>query len=125
MAKKQANNSGVKKVAAAGVAGVGVAALSVGAYLMFGPDAKKNRKLVRGWAVKMKGEIIEKLENAKEVTEPVYQQVVDQVSKKYTALKNIDQAELMATVNDIKKQWGPILKHHSPKKKTAKKTAKK
>ncbi|MCE9628507.1 MAG: hypothetical protein K8Q91_00710 [Candidatus Vogelbacteria bacterium] len=125
MTKKQTNNSGVKKVAAAGVVGAGVAALSVGAYLMFGPDAKKNRKIVRGWAVKMKGEIIEKLENAKEVTEPVYQQVVDQVSKKYTALKNVDQAELMATVNDIRKQWGPILKHSSPKKKVAKKIIKK
>lgn len=119
------NNSGVKKVAAAGVVGAGVAALSVGAYLMFGPDAKKNRKLVRGWAVKMKGEIMEKLEEAKDITEPIYNKVIDEVAKKYTTLKNVDKDELVAHIKEIRKQWGPILKQHGPKKKVVKKVVKK
>lgn len=40
--------------------GATIAAAGVAAYMLFGPDGKKNRKVVRGWAVKMKGEIIEK-----------------------------------------------------------------
>jgi len=85
--------------------GAGIAALSAAAYIMFGPDAKKNRKAVRGWAVKMKGEVIEKLEQAKEITEPVYHNIVDQVQAKYAKVKNIDAKELEAIVADIKKHW--------------------
>lgn len=89
---------------------VGVAALSAAAYLLFGPEGNKNRKHVRGWAVKMKGEIIEKFEEAKELTEPVYNKIIDQVSEKYAKVKNIDQAELKATIADIRKHWKAMQK---------------
>lgn len=88
--------------------GAGVAALTAAAYILFGPDGKKNRKAVRGWAVKMKGEIIEKLEEAKEVTEPVYHKIIDQAQAKYAVLKNVDKAELDAIVKDVKKHWQAI-----------------
>lgn len=93
------------KVAAAVGVGAGIAALSAAAYIMFGPDAKKNRKAIRGWAVKMKGEVIEKLEQAKEITEPIYHNIVEQVKAKYSKVKNIDAEELEAIVTDIKKHW--------------------
>ena len=59
MAKKIVSTSGVGKVVAVGA---GIAALSVAAYMLFGPNGKKNKKAIKGWAIKMKGEIIEKLE---------------------------------------------------------------
>jgi hypothetical protein len=90
--------------------GAGIAAISAAAYIMFGPDAKKNRKAIRGWAVKMKGEIIEKLEQAKEITEPVYHKIVDEVQAKYAKTKNVDSKELEAIVVDIKKHWKSIEK---------------
>ncbi|MDD4074297.1 MAG: hypothetical protein PHU17_02115 [Candidatus Pacebacteria bacterium] len=97
--------------------GVGIAAASVAAYLLFGPDGEKNRKKVVGWTVKMKGEIIEKFEKVKEVTEPIYQEIVDEVSKKYSKLKGIDKEELEAVVGDLKKNWKKIIKEAKPKKK--------
>lgn len=92
------------------VVGASIAAVSAAAYLLFGPEGKKNRKIIKGWSVKMKGEIIEKMEQAKDVTEPVYQKIIDQVSSKYAKLKNIDKAELEGVVSDIKKHWKAMSK---------------
>jgi uncharacterized protein (DUF2225 family) len=96
--------------------GAGVAALSAAAYVLFGPEGKKNRKVIKGWAVKMKGEIIEKFEDAKELTEPVYHQIIDSVQAKYAKLKNIDQEELDKVVAEIKKHWKALKKDAMGKK---------
>ncbi|MFA5228536.1 MAG: YtxH domain-containing protein [Candidatus Paceibacterota bacterium] len=102
--------------AAVGI-GVGIAAATAAAYLLFGPDGKKNRKAISGWTIKMKGEIIEKFEKAKEVTEPIYHEIVDEVSKKYSKLKNIDKEDLEAVVDDLKNNWNKIVKDVKSKKK--------
>jgi len=115
MAKQIQNKKGLSTKAVLGI-GAGVAALSAAAYVLFGPDAKKNRKLIRGWAVKMKGEIIEKFEEAKELTEPVYNEIIDKVQAKYAKLKNIDQEELVKVVSEIKKHWKTLKKETAGKK---------
>lgn len=124
MAKTNVEKKGMSTTAKVGI-GATIAAAGAAAYLLFGPDGKKNRKVVRGWAVKMKGEIIEKFEEAKDLTEPVYQGIVDKVSEKYGKLKNIDQGELKAMVGEMKKHWKTISKASKPKIKTAKKMVKK
>jgi len=116
MAKKQASLSGGEMV---GI-GATVAALGAAAYVMFGPDAKKNKKAIRGWAIKMKGEIIEKLEDAKEITEPVYHNIIDSVSAKYSKIKKVDPKELELAVLDVKKHWKTMIKDAKPKKKVKK-----
>jgi hypothetical protein len=105
---------------AAGVAGV--AAVSAAAYMLFGPHAKRNQKALRGWAVQMKGDIIEKFEDAKELSEPVYQTIIDEVTKKYSALKHIDPADLEDVVSEIRGHWKGMVKTAS---KVAKKSSKK
>ena len=97
--------------------GATVAALGAAAYIMFGPDAKKNKKAIKGWAIKMKGEIIEKLEQAKEITEPVYHKVIDEVSAKYAKAKNIDAKDVELAVVEVKKHWKTMMKDVKPKKK--------
>jgi len=96
--------------------GAGVAALSAAAYVLFGPNAKKNRKAIRGWAVKMKGEIIEKFEKAKEITEPAYHQIIDGIQSKYSKLKNVDPEELKKEIDLIKKHWKDLKKEIKIKK---------
>lgn len=120
MSKKVNQKVEAGKVAA-GVAGV--AALSAAAYLLFGPEGKKNRKKISGWAVKMKGEIIEKFEDLKEVTEPMYNKVVDEVSSKYAKAKNLSAEEVAEVVGEIKKHWKSLVKDAKGKK--TKKTSKK
>ncbi len=85
--------------------GAGVAALSVAGYLLLGPDGKKNRKAVKAWTIKMKAEVAEKVEDLKEITLPVYEKIVDEVSDKYNKIKNIDPKQVKAEVASLKKQW--------------------
>jgi hypothetical protein len=40
-------------------------------------------------SVKIKGDIIEKFEKVKEITEPIYYEIVDEISKKYSKLKTL------------------------------------
>ncbi len=121
---KKTEQKGSNAGAAIGV-GATIAAMSAAAYLLFGPEGKKNRKVVRGWAVKMKGEIIEKFEEAKELTEPAYQAIIDEVQEKYAKAKGIDKAELAALVADIRKHWKVMSKSAKPKIKKAESKAKK
>ncbi|MFA6355054.1 MAG: hypothetical protein WCW65_01345 [Candidatus Paceibacterota bacterium] len=101
------------------VVGIGatVAALGAAAYILLGPEGKKNKKAIKGWAVKMKGEIIEKLEDAKEISEPVYHKVIDTVSSKYAKIKKIDPKELALVVGDVKRHWKTMMKDSKSKKK--------
>lgn len=119
MEKNKINKKPVskKKSHVGGIIGAvaGVAALSAAAYVLFGPDAKKNRKVIKGWAVKMKGEMIEKIEEAKEITEPIYNKIVDEVSSKYLKAKNVDQKELQALVSDVKRHWKAMSKDSQSK----------
>ena len=116
MNKKQTSQKGMsagEKIAI----GAGVVGASVAAYLLFGPEGKKNRKIVKGWAVKMKGEIMEKVESIKDLTEPVYENIVDQIQSKYEKLKNIDKKEVLAVAAEMRKHWKAVSKTAKPKKK--------
>lgn len=119
MEKKKENKKGMSAGAVVGI-GAGVAALAAASYILFGKDGKKNRKAIKGWAVKMKGEIIEKLEEAKEITEPVYHNIIDEVKAKYEKVKNIDQKDIDEVTTEIKKHWKTIKKDAMPKNKIKK-----
>ena len=124
MTNKKTDKKGLSGGEIAGI-GATVAAIGAAAYVLFGPDAKKNKKVIKGWAVKMKGEIIEKLEEAKEISEPTYHKIIDTVSAKYAKVKKIDPHELELAVSDIKKHWKAMIKDSKPKSKTGTKKTKK
>lgn len=115
MEKKKTGKKGLSAKKVIGI-GVGVAALAAAAYVLFGPNGKKNQKAIRGWAVKMKGEIIEKFEEAKELTEPVYHNIIDKIKGKYAKFKNVDKKELEDTINEIKKHWKALKKEATGKR---------
>ncbi len=108
--KKQITKKKTNKVGKALAIGAGVAVLSAAAYVLFGPEGKNNRKKIKGWAVKMKGEIIEKFEKMKEVTEPMYHKVVDEISQKYSKAKGVSSDEVKEVVADLKKHWKTMVK---------------
>lgn len=103
-----------------------LAAAAAGTYFLFGKNAKvvKARKQVKSWSLKLKGDVLEKLENVENITEDGYYKIIDDVSKGYKAIKTIDGLELMESVNDLKKHWKDIKKDIMPKK-VVKKVAKK
>lgn len=91
--------------------GVGLAALAAaGAYFLYGKNGAKNRKQVKSWALKIKGEVLEKLESLKEVNEEKYHTIVDQATDRYHRLKKVSGPEIKKINRDLKGAWGKIQK---------------
>lgn len=90
--------------------GTSAIALAAGTYYFFGPEGKIHRKKAGGWMIKMKGEIIEKIEQAEEITEQAYHSIVDAVLATYITAGKIDPADLKAYAEGLKKQWKNIVK---------------
>ena len=93
--------------------GAGVVALAAASYFFFGPEGKKNRNSLKGWMVKMKGEIIEKMEDAKDMSEAAYEKIVDTVAAKYAKAGKISEAEIRLFAGILKQQWKGIVKSHN------------
>lgn len=103
--------------------GAGAVALAATSYYLFGPEGKQHRKQAKGWMIKAKGEIIEKLEEAKEISEPIYQGIVDSVVANYTNKSTVATEELKEFGDRLKGQWKQITAGTKAKKRSA--TAKK
>ena len=123
--KKTDMGTGAKVAVGLGVAAA--AAFAAAGYFLYGKDGAKNKKKVRGWMLKAKGEVLEGVEKLKDVTEEEYKAIVDKVGSKYQAVKNIDPAELATMTRELHGYWKNIKKSITPapkKKKVSKKVAK-
>jgi polyhydroxyalkanoate synthesis regulator phasin len=101
------NNHSVRNLATMGASAI---ALAVSTYYFFGPLGKIHRKRASGWMIKIKGEIIEKIEEAGEITEEAYHDIVDSVLASYVATGKIAKPELLTFTNNLKNQWKHIAK---------------
>lgn len=90
-------------------AGIGLAALAAaGAYFLYGEKNAKNREKVRGWALKMKGEVLEKMESMKKIDRETYLRMVDKISERYSKLESISGVELQHLTVELKNAWAHI-----------------
>ncbi|HEY0964240.1 MAG TPA: hypothetical protein VGE31_00385 [Candidatus Paceibacterota bacterium] len=136
MAQKKATNGSAAKPAAknnnAKAIGVGVglttaAVAAASAYFLYGSkNAAKNRKAVKSWALKAKAEVLEKLEDAKEMTREEYEELVGAVAKAYTGVKNASKGDIAEFTKEMKDHWRSIERAAQPaakKRVVAKKAA--
>ena len=105
--------------------GVGLTAAAVaaaGTFFLYGSKgASKNRKAVKSWVLKAKAEVLEKLEQAKEMSKEEYEQLIDVVGGVYTELKHASKIDISGFKKEMKDYWNKIEKTATPKKKAAKK----
>jgi hypothetical protein len=120
--KTTKNSSDVVKMA---VVGAGIAGLAATAYFFFGPKGKQHQKHAKAWAIKMKGDVVEKLENAREVSEPVYRGIIDSVAAEYEKGAKASHEEISELAQDLKKHWKTISNSTRTVKKSVKRVAKK
>jgi hypothetical protein len=107
MAKKNKKNN--NKAVGVGIAIAGIAAAAAaGAYYLSTPEGKKKRKEIRGWMLKAKGEVMERLEDVKEINKETYEKIVDEVVGGYKKLKQVDAKELGMLALELKSQWEDI-----------------
>jgi hypothetical protein len=92
-------------------AGVGVAAIAaLGTYLLYGERGEKNRQLVAGWILKMKGEVLEKVEEVKDLNREEYYKLVDEVAGRYAKLGKVGAGELKHLTTELKTAWKHLSK---------------
>jgi hypothetical protein len=99
----------------------GIAAVAAAGYFLFGPNGKNNRKVIKGWTVKMKGEVLEKIEKLREITPEMYDAIIDEVASKYAKLKHVNEEEIKVVTADLKKYWKVISRDVKAKQGGAKK----
>lgn len=86
--------------------GIGIAALAaLGTYFLTGKNNEKNREAVRGWTLKMKGEILEKIEDLREIKKEDYYKLVDEAAERYERLERVSAEELKRLTKDLKGAW--------------------
>jgi hypothetical protein len=103
--------------------GVGIMAALAGAYFLYGTKAgNKRREQVRGWMLRAKGEVLEKLEKLKDVNEEAYNRVIDTVASRYERVKDVDPGEVAALAKDLKMHWQNISRQLRSGKSSSSKT---
>jgi len=91
------------------VIGAGMAALGAATYYFFGPEGQKHRKDFKSWTIKMKADIIEKIDEAGEVTESLYHKIIDEVAEMYVKAGKAGKEEISVYAETLKKQWDRIV----------------
>src|SRR3989344_4865711 len=109
--KKVKKGSVVKRVAIGTGVVAAAAAAAAGMYFLYGSkNAAKNRRLVKAWSLKARGEGLERLEQLFEINERVYRQVVEEVSSRYKKLKHLSSKEVSEFGTELRKHWKDIAK---------------
>lgn len=121
-AKKTATPKAKSSAVGIGIGLSTAAVAAASAYFLYGSkSAAKNRKVVKSWALKAKAEVLEKLEDAQEMTQAEYDQLIKSVSGAYTGAKNASKKDIMEFSKEMKDHWKSIEKAAAPLKKDAKK----
>ncbi|MEM9337048.1 MAG: hypothetical protein AAGA35_04300 [Patescibacteria group bacterium] len=128
MAAKKQNKKSLSTNQQIGI-GVGLTAAAVtaaGAYFLYGSkNAARNRKAVKSWMLMAKAEVLESLEDAKEMTQEEYEALIESVAKTYTAVKSASKNDIAAFKKEMKLHWKEIEKTAKPVKKAATRVVKK
>jgi hypothetical protein len=90
------------------VLGASLAGLAATAYFFLGPKGKEHQKDAKAWASKMKGDVLKKLETARDISEPVYHKIIDSVAAKHEKGLKSNPKEIRALAQDLKKHWKTI-----------------
>lgn len=105
------------------VLGVATAAAAFAGYYLFGPKGSEHRTKVRGWTLKAKGEVLEKIEKLKEISEDDYHKIVDGVMAKYKKVKSTTKAETDKLEKELKSRFKNVKRDLNKTKKTVTKKA--
>ncbi|HEX4798993.1 MAG TPA: hypothetical protein VFV22_00450 [Candidatus Paceibacterota bacterium] len=120
--KKNVKKVEIKKGEVGNVAKVGfgltaAAATVAGAYFLYGSKkAAQNRKKVKGWALKAKGEVLEALENAQNISEEEFKKLVETASSAYGTVKSATKGEVEDFKKEMATHWKDLQKNTAVRK---------
>jgi len=103
--KTQEKGSNIMKIA---MIGAGITSVAAAAYFFLGSKGEEHKKHLKAWAIKMKGDIIEKIEEAKDVNEDTYHKIIDNIATEYKKGAKASSSEIDELAKDLKKHWKTI-----------------
>ncbi len=110
MANKKLEISNAQKLGI-GVGLTTAAVAAVGAYFLYGTkDAKKNRKQVKSWALKAKGEVLGALEKADKMTQGEFNDLVSKVLATYATVEKVSKKDLAEFKQEMTENWQGLVK---------------
>jgi hypothetical protein len=90
-------------------AGIGLAALAAaGTYFLYGKRGAKNRERIAGWALQLKGEVLQKMEKLKNINQQTYNELIDDTAARYGRVKRVSASELGHITGELKSAWTHI-----------------
>ena len=89
-------------------AGLAILAAAAGAYFLTGARGERNRPRLKGWMLKMKGDVVAGLKNIKDNKEITYHRLVDKAADKYRAFREANKEEFDALHKELKSAWRRI-----------------
>lgn len=89
--------------------GLAIAAVLVG-YFLYDKEGRKQAKKVKGWMLKAKGEVLEKIERMRNLNEERYHSTIDGVLRRYTKMRDIGEDEILSLSTELKRYWEKIKK---------------
>lgn len=101
--------------------GLTAAALAAaGGYFLYGSkQAVQNRKRVKSWTLKAKGEILEALEKSSKITEEEYKALVAAASGAYGSVQKATRGELKEFTDEMHQHWNKLQRSGAVKKITS------
>jgi len=66
--------------------------------------------MIAGWALKMKGEVLDKLESLKEIDQEAYHRLVDRAARRYRRAQRVSAGDLKRLTVELKGAWTQISK---------------
>lgn len=109
--------------------GVGLTTAAVaaaGAYFLYGSkEAPENRKKVKSGILRAKAEVLETLENAQEITEEEFHDLVNSVVDTYSSVKSLSKKDLSEFKKEMTENWQELVVSGAAKVMTAEQIAKK
>ncbi len=85
-------------------------AAAIGAVYLYGKNKQRVQRRLRGWMLKVKGEVMEQVSEVEELTREEYESIVDTAVDKYKAKKQEAAEEFEQTRRQLKSQWEEIHK---------------
>lgn len=100
-----------------GVGLTAAAAAAAGAFFLYGAkNSEKNRKKVKSWMLKAKGEVLEALEKGGQITEDEYRSLVKAATGAYASVQKASTGEMKEFKNEMEDHWKKLQRTGALKK---------
>ncbi len=81
---------------------------AAGNYFIYGRNAGENCDTITGWALQLKGEVLQKMETLPDINQKAYNDLIDKTARRYGRVKSLSAFERKHITIELKNAWTHI-----------------